>query len=515
MRSKVYFCRLQERLRLPHQHQFSCAFAILSCVLTYCGSAVAQTHASQAATDPLVTGSPATSQAAAVSYFRQDFGIANGSHPLPTDFEKDAKLVWKVPLASGHSTPCVVGDSIFVTTYQAEKKQLATVALDRASGKVRWENIAPADSIEAVHATGSPASSSPASDGKQVFAFFGSYGMLCYDWNGKQLWDAPMGKFQDEFGASSSPILVDDKVILNEDHDINSFLMAIDQGTGAIVWRTPRDEATRSYSSPLILDRNGKKEILIAGSLQLAAYDPATGEKLWWYNGISRIVDNTPVIDNGIVYVATWTPGGDSDSRIKMEPFDEALKTFDKNSDSKITKDELPEGSAVLERFFRIDLDQDGGLDSHEWARHAGVFERAQNVAVAIEPGTKGSLDPRYVRWTHQRGLPTVPSSVVYDGVLTMVKDSGIITVLDALSGKQLHQMRAAGQGNYYASLVAGDGKVYMISEQGVMTILQSGKDCKVLSSHEFGERVMATPVIKDGRIYIRTESSLHCFTKA
>jgi outer membrane protein assembly factor BamB len=449
------------------------------------------------------------------SYFRSDSGIARDSPSLPDDFSTDAKLLWRTEMLPGHSTPCVVGDRIFLTTFDAESKQLATVALDRTSGKLKWSRPIKTDYIEPVHTTGSPATSSPACNGQLVFSFFGSFGLVCYDLEGNLQWELPLGPFQDEFGAASSPILVDDKIILNQDHDINSFLIAIDQRTGKVLWKSPRDQATRSYSTPVILQRDGKKQILVAGSLQLAAYDSETGAKRWWYNGISRIVDSTPVVKDGVVYIATWTPGGDSDSRITMEPFADALKTHDKNADSKISRDELPKDSPVLDRFFRIDLDQDSGLDSAEWARHAAVFEQAQNVALALDPGSEGSLDPSEVRWTHTRGLPTVPSSVVFDGVLTMVKDSGIITVLDSQTGKQLQQLRAAGQGNYYASLVAGDGKVYMISEQGVLTTLKSGASPKILSSHNFSERVMATPVIKDGLIYIRTESAIYCYTKA
>ena len=447
-------------------------------------------------------------------YFRSDFGVCTQNHALPNDFAEQAKLLWRTELLPGHSTPCVMGDSIFLTCYNETERELSTVALNRVTGEVRWKKIVPTDYIEPTHATGSPAASSPASNGRQVFAFFGSYGMLCYDWNGELLWETPFGRFQDEFGAASSPILVDDKIILNEDHDVDSFITALDQSTGRILWKTNREQATRSYSTPLVLDRGGKKEILIAGSLQLAAYDPDTGEKLWWYDGISRIVDSTPVIQDGLIYIATWTPGGDSDARITMEPFAEALQSYDKNADERISKQELPTGSPVLERFFRIDLNQDGQLDSDEWAKHALVFNRAQNVAVAIEPGTRGALEARYVRWTHTRGLPTVPSSVVYNGVLVMVKDSGIITTVDVATGKQLQQMRAAGQGNYYASLVAGDGKVFLISERGVMTILQVGAESRILSSFDLGERVMATPVILDGRIFIRTDRGLYCYSK-
>ena len=448
-------------------------------------------------------------------YFRHDFGIAKDAKPLPSNFESDAKQLWRATLPPGHSTPCVCGDAIYLTTFQADEQELATVALDRATGELRWRQVVPTKNFEPVHATGSTATSSPACNGKQVFVFFGSYGMLCYDLQGNLLWERKLGPFQDEFGAASSPILVDDKVILNEDHDINSFMIALDQKNGEVVWKIERQESTRSYSTPFVLERDGKKQILIAGSLQLAAYDPASGEKLWWYNGISRIVDSTPVVHNGMIYIATWTPGGDPGERITMEPFGEAIGKFDKNTDKMISQEELPKDSPVLDRFFRIDLNQNKQLEEDEWKRHAVVFERAQNVAVALEPGSRGALTPQYVRWTYTRGLPTVPSSVVFDGVLTMVKDSGIVTILDIADGKMLHQIRAEGRGNYYASLVAGDGKVYLTSESGVITILESGKSGKILSSHDFGERVMASPVISGGVIYVRTEAGLYAYSKA
>ncbi len=321
-----------------------------------------------------------------------------------------------------------------------------------------------------------------------------------------------MGPFQDEFGASSSPVLLHDMVILNEDHDINSFLIALNQKTGEVVWKAEREEATRSYATPVVFDNHGREEILVAGSLQLAAYDPADGQKLWWFDGLSRLVDSTPMVVNGEIYFATWTPGGDADERIRMEPFDIALTMFDKNGDSEVGKEELPEGNAILDRFFRIDLDQNQSLNQTEWEKHAQVFERAQNIAAAIRPGTRGPLPAENIHWTWHRSLPTVPSSVVYDDVLYMVKDSGIITSLDATNGEMLKQGRAIGRGNYYASLVAGDGKVYLISEGGVITVLTAGRDWNVLGSHDFKERVMATPVIADGIMLIRTDAAVYAF---
>ena len=451
-------------------------------------------------------------EADSATYFRSDGGVAaDENQSLPDKFDSKDGYLWRQDLAPGISTPCLYGDFILLTTYQAVKKELATVALDRHTGQIRWRRVTPATQIEAVHQVGSPASCSPACDGRRVYVFFGSYGLLCYDLDGNQLWSKPMGPFQDEFGANSSPILVDGKVILNQDHDANNFLIAVDQKTGKTVWKTPRQGFTRSYSTPIVWDIEGTKQLVVAGSLQLAVYDIETGRKLWWVNGISRIVDSTPVAADGLLYVATWTPGGDQTSRISMGLFADAAQQFDKDRDGKIAKAELTEGP-VLARFFRIDLNQDGKLDKDEWKAHARVFELAQNVALAIRPGGKGDVSQTHVQWIHRRGLPVVPSPLVYRGVLYLVKDGGIVTSLNALNGRLLKQGRAAGRGNYYASPVAGDGKVYLVSERGVVSVLKTGEKWETLSSHDFGQRIMSTPVIAEGRIYIRTEEALFCF---
>jgi outer membrane protein assembly factor BamB len=445
-------------------------------------------------------------------HFRADGGVSfDDSAPLPERFDPQSNLLWRQPLPPGHSTPTACGGSIFLTTYVADRQELATVALDGETGQVRWKRIAPATRLEPVHRTGSPASSTPACDGHRVYAFFGSYGLLCYDFDGQLLWSKPLGPFQDEFGAASSPVLVDDMVILNEDHDVDSFLLAVDQQTGETRWKTPRDEFTRSYSTPFIWQASGRKEIVVAGSLALIAYRPEDGRKVWWVRGISRIVDTTPVASDDALYVATWTPGGDTSDRITMEPFDEALRQHDANGNGVIALSELPEGE-VRQRFFRMDLDQNGSLDQAEWQRHAKVFELAENVAIAVRPGGEGDVTTTHVEWIQRQGLPTVPSPVLYDGALYMVKDSGIFTSLDAASGQIMRRGRIPGRGNYYASLVAGDGKVYAASESGVVTVLRAGAPWQVLSHHDFSERIMATPVLSQGRIYLRTENALYCF---
>ncbi|MEO1996342.1 MAG: PQQ-binding-like beta-propeller repeat protein, partial [Planctomycetaceae bacterium] len=264
-------------------------------------------------------------------FFRQDGGLGRlAGQKLPSDLSLQSALVWEQSLLPGNSTPCIHGDALYVTTWDSDKKQLAIVCLDRMTGRRLWTRDVPSTPIERVHPVGSPASASPACDGERVYAFFGSYGLLCCDLKGNLLWSKALGPFQDEFGAASSPVLLDDLVILNEDHDVDSFVIAINKRTGETVWRQPRGEFTRSYSTPVVWEHGGQKLVVIAGSLKLVAYDPRDGKPVWWVRGLSRIVDTTPVIFDDRLYLATWTPGGDQAERIAMPEFAEGLKLHDK-----------------------------------------------------------------------------------------------------------------------------------------------------------------------------------------
>ena len=446
------------------------------------------------------------------SYFRSNSGIYEDI-AVPERFDDPGMLDWTVPMRPGISTPCVAGDLIIVTTFEEKSGDLTTVALSKSDGTEVWRRPCPVRKIEDFHPVGSPASSTPATDGQHIYVFFGSYGLLCYDLEGRLVWQREMGPFQDEFGASSSPVIAGPFVILNEDHDVGSHLIAIRREDGEPAWKVDREEFTRSYSTPVLWKHGEVTEIVVAGSLRLTGYDLETGKVNWWVDGLSRIVDSTPVVANGHLYVATWTPGGDQANRISMPSFDDALKLYDANKDGFVQKSELSDGP-ILTRFFRIDLDQDEQLNQPEWDKHRRVFDLAQNVAIAVRPGGRGNITETHVKWIHRRGLPTVPSPLVYRGHVYMVKDSGIVTVLDAETGELEYQGRAEGRGNYYASPVALNGHVCFISERGVMTMLHAGATWSQAGSHDFGERILATPVVFDGRLLIRTDDAVYCFFK-
>jgi outer membrane protein assembly factor BamB len=448
-----------------------------------------------------------------VAFFRADHGIADAAGPLPEAIDSADALLWKVPLAAGHSTPCIHGDAIYLTTFDG--KALATVALDRTTGATRWTRTVPNERIEPYHPTGSPAAASCACDGQRVYAFFGSFGLLCYDLQGQLVWSLPMKPFQDEFGAPSSPVLVDGKLLLNEDHDLDSFLLCVDAATGKEIWRARRDGFTRSYATPIIVDcaklggPAGAKQVIVAGALQLAGYDLATGKQLWHVDGLARIVNTTPVVVDDRLVVSTWSPGGDTDARTGMEPWDVALKQWDADKDERLTRQECT-NKDVLDRFFRIDLNQDQHLDQTEWVKYARVFELARNSVMVLRL-TGDGLPPKLL-WQYEKNIPYVPSPLVYRGVLYLIKEGGILTSFDLNDGRVLKMARARGTGAYFASPVAGDGKVYLVSEKGVLSILRAAGEWETLAQHDFDERTVATPALVDGRLYVRTEQALYCF---
>lgn len=447
------------------------------------------------------------------TFFRSDAGIAKtNSGRLPDRFDAPTKLRWRTSVDSGQSSPIISNRRIFLTTYRAADRELATVAVDQESGRVLWKQNVPTERIEQLHTTmGNPAAATPACDGERVFAFFGSYGLVCYDLEGRKLWERALGPFRDEYGASSSPMIVDDKVILCEDHDTDSYLIALDVRTGKTVWKTPRPDAVRSYATPMVWMRDGRPQLLVAGALELAGYDPANGEKLWWVNGLARIVIPAPVPVGDTIFMASWAPGGDAGAKLTLAPWKIAGEKWDENHDGKLSKDEITD-RAVLERYNRMDLDQDGLLNQAEWERHAEVFRRADNGVLAIQPAGRGDLTDKAVVWKYRRGTPYVPTPIVRNGVLWMVKDGGIVTRLEAASGRLLSEERLPGPGNYYASPVAGDGKVYFASEAGVVSVVADEPDWRVISSHKSEGKIYGTPVLDGECVFIRTEVALSCY---
>ncbi|HWG44744.1 MAG TPA: PQQ-binding-like beta-propeller repeat protein [Gemmataceae bacterium] len=429
---------------------------------------------------------------------------------LPAKIGPNKNVLWKTALPPGHSSPIIVGDRIYLTAVR--EKRLFTLALDRKLGRVLWETEAPARTLEQVHRIGSHAQPTPAADGERVISFFGSCGLFCYDRGGKRIWHRPMGPFKNDFGAGSSPVLVGDRVILGQDHDQGSFLMALDKRTGETIWKTDRSEFLRGYCTPVIWDNAGSKQIVVAGTLRVVGYDLETGKEIWTVRGVARTICMTPVIgEDGRLYAAGWSAGGDAGARIEVEPFDKVIKRVDKNGNGKLETAELTTGP-IAERFTQVDVDKDGAITRAEYERFRGLFQQGRNVVLSIRPGGKGDITDSHVVWKNTKQVPFCASPLSYGGLIYTVKDNGFLACLDGKTGELVKRDRVPGGGNYYSSPVAGDGKIYLLDDRGRLTVVQAGRDWRVLATSDFEEDGYATPALVDGRIYLRTAGHLYCF---
>ncbi|MEI9894819.1 MAG: PQQ-binding-like beta-propeller repeat protein [Chthoniobacter sp.] len=211
--------------------------------------------------------------------FRGPDGLGIGTGPPPVEFGPEQNVLWKIDMPFGHSSPCILGNRIFLTALDDGK--LVTLCVDRTDGHELWRAVAPAEKIEPIQRIASPASPTPCTDGQRVYVYFGSFGLLAYDLDGHEQWRQPLPTPIVEFGTGASPILAEGKVVVVCDQDMGSYLLAVDAATGKQAWRTERPEFLRSFSSPFLWKYDGGEEIVVAGSLWVRGYAVRDGHELW------------------------------------------------------------------------------------------------------------------------------------------------------------------------------------------------------------------------------------------
>jgi outer membrane protein assembly factor BamB len=444
-------------------------------------------------------------------------GIAAGAEALPADIGPESHIVWKTPLPSGHSSPVIVGGRIFLTAVrdadEGEKEHLETICLDRQTGQIVWRKAAPHTTLEKIHGIGSYAQPSPTADAERVVTMFGSSGLYCYAHDGRELWHVPMGPFNDEFGAASSPVIEAGRVLVCQDHDTGSFLAAYDASTGQPLWRTDRGEFSRGYCTPVVWTVDGRRQVVVAGTLRVCGYDFDSGREVWTVRGLSRVNCMTPVVggDNRLI-VAGWSAGGEPGDRISLEPWADFTAQYDADKSGTLQEKEVGSSVALKTRFTQCDRDKDGNVTRSEYDEFQMLFDKSQNAVLAVLAGAVGDATASHIAWKYDKTVPFCASPLWHDGVVYTVKDGGIFTSLDAATGRERKTGRLTGGGNYYASPVAGDSKLYLLSQRGTLTVVAAAPQWRVIHSAEFGEECYATPALVDGRIYLRTSGHLYCF---
>lgn len=429
---------------------------------------------------------------------------------LPVSFGAGQNLVWRTALAPGYSSPVVTRDRVFVTAH--EGPTLFTICLDRDSGKVLWRRESPKHLAEKPKGPNSPVSPSPATDGRNVYVLFDVFGLISYGPDGEERWRLPLAPFNTPYGFGSSPVLEGDTLLLLADQDSGSYLLAVHKDTGKTIWRRERPEATHGFPSPVVYrPAGGAAQIIVSGAFQVAGYSLANGEKLWWVNGLGWQAKSMPVIGDGVVYVHSWMASMTELGTQPAPPWLELLAKHDADKDGKLSPEETPDPE-IKKLWFLFDLDKDNFLTDYDWSFHR-ARHAAQNGLYAIRPGGRGDLTASHVLWRYDKSLPNIPSPLLYQGVLYVLREGGILTSLDPASGRVLKQGRVEGAvGAYFASPVAADGKLYLVSKDGKAAVVKAAGEWDVLKVNDLAEETWATPAIADGRIYLRTQQALYCF---
>ena len=322
------------------------------------------------------------------------------------------------------------------------------MAINRLTGKTVWEQVATTSTPKEGHHPryGSFASNSPVTDGKHLWAWFGSRGVYCYDLSGKLIWkkdDYKEAKMRLGFGEGTAAVIAGDTLLLNFDMEGGgSHILALNKANGKQLWRADREEIS-GWSAPLVINHQGTQQVVVTGTNKVRSYDLKTGKVIWECAGLGGNVIPAPVFADGIVYV--------------MSGF------------------------------------------------------RDPNL-LAIKLGRTGDLTGTdAVLWTTNKGTSYTPSPVLADGKLYFVTDSGMVSCLDAKTGKPFYQQqRLPKPYSIKSSIIGTNGKLYISTENEDVVVLKMGEAFEVLATNTLTDQsFISTPAVAGGILYLRSETNL------
>ena len=379
-------------------------------------------------------------------------GVVEGTGYTDT-WSTTTNVRWRMPVpGSGHSSPIVWGDRIFLTTSRNDGRRVSVLSFDRSDGTLLWETDAPDGPAERHHGKNTPASATPTTDGERVYASFGSRGLLAVDFDGNVVWHRDLGRIDNYHGPAGSPLLYRDTVIIYQDQGASlgrggdrapdgAFVIALDTRTGETRWRTDRS-ASVGWGTPIAVSVGDHDELILSSQRQVQSYDPTTGQELWHCGGNLFEVIPTPVVGHGLIFCTSGRAG----------------------------------------------------------------------PTLAIRPGGSGDVTDTHVAWKTTRGSPFVPSPVLHGDYLYTLNDmSNIITCLNARTGETVWQERLGSPRReaISASPVIVDDKLFVTNDDGLTSVLKTGPVFELLHTNDIGARTLASPALVDGVWYIRTVDEL------
>lgn len=458
-------------------------------------------------------------------------GIAPENADPPVHFNADTNLLWKTEILPGWSSPCIVDEKIFLTAFNDADSLLYTMAIQRENGEIIWkEAISPAGYYD-LHPINGYANPSVASNGERIFAYFPSYGLIAYDLNGTRCWDFKIKKVgETRWAGSSSPVVLDNMLLMDVSARNDPKIMALDCRTGNSQWvirdRKHRWGSIMCRATPVIWN-----DLLILHHFrELIAYNLQTGKAEWWLP-IPTSAVGTPVIQDNIIFVNTWTGEGEQSLIGNQYAFEELIRKLDVNGNMKIERTEFtddikirqrpermdaPESSRAINHqsvFSQYDLDGDGAFEESEWNAMwekilSSITEHGM-LAVSVE-GT-GERPVTDILWKVNEDTPETPSPLLVNDEVVFIKSGGIMTAIKQKTGEVVHKDRIGAAGAYLSSPMLAGNRIYACSFNGTVTVL-SVDDFSVLAHNKLKEKIGASPVAVDDVLYIRTDKHLYAF---
>ncbi len=412
--------------------------------------------------------------------FRGPWGIGyveNAKTPTNWDVESGEHIKWKTAIPGlGHSCPIVWDNYLFVTTAvntatseslkvglygdideanDSVVHEFKVYCLDKNSGKIIWERVAYKGIPKSKrHTKASQANCTPATDGKYLVVHFGSEGLYCYDLNGNLIWKKDMGilapgPYTDpgvEWGYASSPVIYNDRIIVQCDIPKTPYITALDLATGREIWKTSRGDEVSTWCTPAIYSKDGKTQVITNGFNHICGYDFDTGKEIWKLSNGGDAPAPAPVVANDLIYL--------NSAHGKFSP------------------------------IFAVKPDAKG------------------DITLAAD-----STKNQYIVWSVKRGGAYMQTPLIYNGYLYNLQVNGQLMCFDAMTGelKYKDSLKEA----FTASGIAAEGKLYFSSENGNIFVVQAGSEFKLLAKNELQDVCMATPAISGNTIYFRTQHFL------
>ncbi|MBO35313.1 MAG: serine/threonine protein kinase [Verrucomicrobiales bacterium] len=438
-------------------------------------------------------------------------GISS-SRNLPVKFSHEDKVLWRAKLGDGIGSAVIAGGRVF-NTGMTDKEVFTVFCHDAKTGREFWRKNFPTGKLARITPPNSHASSTPAADGKRVYVYFSMLGLVALDAKtGDQVWQhkLPLPAYLMDWGAGASPVVYKDRVYFCQDDDLASYVMALDAKTGKPVWRTAREDMLAGYATPVICTVNNQTDLVVAGSGKLKGYDPETGAERWTCNTLLRTIMTSPVVVGDTIYMAVQSYG-DRQRTLKFA----LLQWLDTNQDGRLERAETPKEFHV--KFDRSDTNKDKALDAKEIEtafQHPNNMVGGGNTIQAVRGGGRGDVTRTHVRWNIDNKAPSnLASPLVFNDRLYVVKSGGLSSCFDAANGKtHWDRTRLRAYGDYYASPIAADNKVFITSRNGFVIVLDGGgSELKILAKNDMDEEILATPSIADSRLFFRTRTGIIC----